>query len=145
MRRCTIARERKMVGDIPERFLYAMLDALPEEITVLDAEDRVIGWSSRGERLFERPAEALGRDVRACHSDKSLGMLERMLGEMKRGERDIGSFWYDHVEEGGGSKRKILVEYRALRDGEGNYMGCMETVRDIDAIRSLKGEKRLLD
>jgi len=38
-----------------------------------------------------------------------------------------------------------MIEYYALRDQEGKYMGCLEASQDITEIQSLQGEKRLLD
>ena len=37
----------------------------------------------------------------------------------------------------------ILIEYFAVRDGEGRYLGTLEVSQRIDSIRELKGEKRL--
>jgi DUF438 domain-containing protein len=40
---------------------------------------------------------------------------------------------------------KLLIEYYALRDAAGNYLGCLETGQDITEIQKLTGEKRLLE
>jgi len=39
----------------------------------------------------------------------------------------------------------VLVEYYALRDRDGRYLGCIEALQNIDGIRALAGEKRTLD
>ena len=44
-----------------------------------------------------------------------------------------------------GPKHKILIEFFALRDEAGKYIGCLEFTRDVEWIRKLEGEKRLLD
>ena len=41
-------------------------------------------------------------------------------------------------------KHKILIEFYALRDEGGNYLGCMEFVQDVEDFKRLEGEKRLL-
>jgi PAS domain S-box-containing protein len=132
-----------MIGTIPPEIIDAILETVPLEITVLDENDRIIGWNTRRPRIFGRPAEVLGRDVRGCHSEKSLGLLETILGEMKAGTRERARFWYD--ESVGDVPRKILVEYCALRDMAGRYIGCVEALQDIEGFRSLEGEKRTLD
>jgi DUF438 domain-containing protein len=38
-----------------------------------------------------------------------------------------------------------MIEYHALHDSKGNYLGCLEAVQDITEIRGLRGEKQLLD
>ena len=45
----------------------------------------------------------------------------------------------------GDGRHKILIEYYALRDPEGEYLGCLEATQDITEIQEIKGEKRLLD
>jgi len=39
----------------------------------------------------------------------------------------------------------VLIEFFALRGEGGQYLGCMEVVQDVEDIRRLEGEKRLLD
>jgi len=39
----------------------------------------------------------------------------------------------------------VAIQFRALRDPAGRYLGCMECTTDVDWYRSLEGERRLLD
>ena len=41
--------------------------------------------------------------------------------------------------------QKILIEYYALRDANGNYLGCLEASQNITDKQKITGEKRLLD
>jgi hypothetical protein len=132
-----------MEGKLPRDIIDAILDTVPVELTVLDENDRILGWNTGSPRVFGRSPEIIGRDVRTCHSEKSRGTVERMLSEMKKGTRDSARFWYD--EAVGGSSQKVLVEYYALRDRDGRYLGCIEALQNVDGIRALAGEKRTLD
>jgi PAS domain S-box-containing protein len=132
-----------MKGKLPGNVVDAILETLLVEITVLDENDRIIAWNTRRPRIFGRPAEVLGRDVRSCHSVKSLDMLERMLREMKSGERESARLWYDQVVEG--RSQKILIDYFAIRDEKGRYLGCVEALQSVEPFRALEGEKRTLD
>ena len=135
-----------MQGEIPRDIMNAILDTLPVELTVLDENDRIIAWNDvRGGRIFDRPARVLGQDVRACHSEKSLGTIDRMLGEMKAGKRDAARFWYNEKPAEGRKARTIVIDYLALRDARGRYLGCIEALQDIEGLRALTGEKRTLD
>lgn len=125
--------------------IEGLLEALPMEITVIDSDDRIVAWNEREPRLFERKDEIIDRDVRSCHSDESNRMIDRMLSEMKAGRGDSYRFWYDHEIAGEGGTEKILIEYIAMRDPEGNYIGCMETMQRIDEILEIKGEKRSIE
>ena len=116
---------------------------MPLEFSVLDANDKVLAWNKHETRIFKRPVSVVGRDVRNCHPKKSLDKVEKILNEMKEGKRDKARFWIDL--EKNNEKRKILIEYYALRNENGKYLGCLEATQDITEIQTLKGEKRLLD
>ncbi|MCK4492164.1 MAG: PAS domain-containing protein, partial [Candidatus Altiarchaeales archaeon] len=75
---------------------------------------------------------------------KSLGKVEKILQEMKEGRRDKARFWIDLARGSGEGKQKVLIEYYALRNSDGEYIGCLEATQNITEIQSLTGEKRLL-
>ena len=131
-----------MKGTIEGNMVEGILEALPMEITIIDRDDRIVAWNERAPRLFSRNEEIVGKDVRACHSEESNRMIDMMLSEMKAGSRDVYRFWYDHRMKDDGRTEKILIEYIALRDAGGTYIGCMETMQRIGDIQSLKGERR---
>jgi len=41
--------------------------------------------------------------------------------------------------------RFILIEYRALYDAAGAYIGTLEFSQDLTELRTLQGQRRLLD
>jgi DUF438 domain-containing protein len=41
--------------------------------------------------------------------------------------------------------RLILIRYFAVRSAEGLYLGTLEVTQDVTDIRTLQGEKRLVD
>ena len=125
--------------------LKAMLEAMPAELTVIDANDEVAGWNKHESRLFRRPMSAMGMNFRQCHPEKSLVMVERLIAEMKAGDRDKAAFWIDLEVVKGEPRHKIFIEFHALRDDKGKYIGCMEFTQDVQAIRELQGQKRLMD
>ena len=125
--------------------LKALIETVPFEITVIDANDEVVGWNQHDKRLFHRPWNSLGLNFRQCHPEKSLPMVEAIIAEMKTGTRDKARFWIDlTVPYDTAKKHKIMIEFFALRDDTGKYIGCMECTQDIEPARELQGEKRLL-
>jgi PAS domain S-box-containing protein len=132
-----------MIGQLDSQVLGALLETLPIEFSVVDAEDRVLAWNKHETRIFRRPKGIVGRDVHDCHPQKSLHKVEQILQEMKAGTRDKARFWIELSTNG--KPRKVLIEYYALRDAEGNYLGCLEASQDITEIQALVGEKRLVD
>jgi len=111
----------------------------------LDANDEVLAWNKHETRIFKRPEGVVGRNVRKCHPEKSLAKVEQILNEMKTKKRDKATFWIDLPLGDKGEKHKILIRYLALRDKNGEYLGCLEASQDITDIQKMTGEKRLLD
>ncbi|MGC1120469.1 MAG: PAS domain-containing protein [Candidatus Methanofastidiosia archaeon] len=132
-----------MIGTLPDSLLHALLETIPIEFSVLDNNDRVLAWNKHDTRIFKRPASVIGRNVRDCHPKKSLDKVEQILEEMKEGKRDKARFWINL--ERNGKTSKALIEYYALRDPEGTYLGCLEASQDITGLRELEGERRLLE
>jgi hypothetical protein len=120
--------------------LAAILNALPVELSFVDHEDRVRYFShEHGEKIFPRTRGAIGTNVRNCHPEKSLHMVEAILADFKAGRREVAEFWIDM------GPRKVHIRYWPVRDAQGRYRGCLETVQDVTAIQKLAGQKRLLD
>lgn len=134
-----------MIGKLPEDVLQAVLETIPLEFSVIDKNEKVLAWNKHATRIFKRPEAVVGRDVRNCHPKKSLNKVEQILQEMKAGKRQNARFYIDLPLGPNGEKEKVLIEYYALRDAEGDYLGCLEASQNIAEMQRLSGEKRLLD
>jgi DUF438 domain-containing protein len=136
-----------MLEQLKESVVKAMFETVPFEITVIDANDEVIGWNKHDTRIFLRPLTCMGLNFGNCHPEHSLPKVEAIVNEMKSGKRDKAQFWIDLPIPLGsqGKPHKIFIQFFALRDEQGNYLGCMECTQDIEEIRGLQGQKRLLD
>jgi len=132
-----------MKGKIPSDIIEAMLETIPIEFSILDKDDKVLVWNKHETRLFKRSEKVLGRDVRKCHPNKSLNKVEQIIQEMKENIRDKARFWIDLKINN--EIEKVLIEYYALRNPKGEYLGCMECSQVITEIKELSGEKRLLE
>jgi DUF438 domain-containing protein len=131
-------RLRFPTGSLSPKELEAILNALPVDATFVDAEDRVRWFSSGPERVFARSRAVIGRQVQYCHPPSSVATVERILGGFRSGSRDRAAFW---IEKRG---RFVHIEYVALRDAAGAYLGCLEVTQDLTEKRALTGERRLL-
>lgn len=131
-----------MIGRLNEKQLEALLETLPVEFSVVDENDSVLAWNRHDTRLFKRPEAVVGRNVKDCHPKKSVEKVELIIREMKAGTRETAEFWIDLQIEG--VLQKVLIQYFALRDKEGVYLGCLEASQKIGHIQSLTGQKRLL-
>jgi PAS domain S-box-containing protein len=128
-----------MKGKVSEDTLAYLLDALPFEFSFVDYDDRVQLFNKNGDRIFPRSESVIGLKVQNCHPHKSVDKVEKILEEMKAGEREHADFWINLKD------KKIQIRYFAVRDPEGKYLGCLEVSQDITEIQNIEGEKRLLD
>lgn len=141
----SIPGEFAMIGNLPKNILHAVLETIPLEFSVIDKNEKVLAWNKHHTRIFKRPEAVVGRDVRNCHPKKSLEKVEQILQEMKEGKRQKARFYIDLPLGPQDAKEKVLIDYYALRDEKGRYLGCLEASQNISEIQKLSGEKRLLD
>ena len=125
-------------GALTPAELNAILNTMPFDITFVDQDDKVRYFSQGNERIFDRNRAILGRDVRLCHPPSSVHIVDRILQDFRSGKEDSAPFW---IELRG---QFIHIEYFALRDPQGNYLGTLEVSQNLTAKRALHGEQRLL-
>ncbi|AKP67843.1 DUF438 domain-containing protein [Companilactobacillus ginsenosidimutans] len=119
--------------------LTAIFEIMPVDMTFVDANDRVKWFSNSPERVFPRTKAVIGRAVINCHPPKSVDKVMAILKDFHEGKSDQNEFWINlHGET------FVYIRYYALRDDDGEYLGCLEVSQDVTHIRSLEGEKRLL-
>lgn len=126
-------------GQLAAEVINTILCNLPVDISFVDADNKVAYYSDSSHRIFPRSPGVIGRDVKNCHPPKSLHMVTEILEAFKRGERSKAEFW---LELGG---KFIHIQYLALRDKQGSYLGCLEVGQDASHVRSLQGQRRLLE
>jgi DUF438 domain-containing protein len=124
-------------------FLAQLLDSLPVEFSVIDAEDNVMFWNYHGTRIFKRGPGVIGRNVRMCHPQESVHKVEKVLEYLKSGEKDSIDFWLDLPD--GDKKKKVLIRYIAVRNAEGKYLATLEASINLTPLQAIKGENRLGD
>ncbi len=126
-------------GSLTEEETYAIINSIPADITFIDATDEVKFFSKPEERFFHRHISILGRKVQNCHPPESVHIVEKILDSFKSGKKNKARFW---IQMKG---KFVLIEYYAVRNKEGKYLGTLEVSEDITEIRQLEGERRLLE
>ncbi|MGM0395626.1 MAG: DUF438 domain-containing protein [Bacillota bacterium] len=125
-------------GILSSKELELMLNNIPGDITFVD-KDNIVKYFSQGkERIFARTKAIIGRTVENCHPPKSAHIVEELVNDFKRGEKDSESFWIQMGD------KFVLIQYFAVRDENGEFMGTLEHTMDIAPMRALEGEKRLM-
>ncbi len=125
-------------GSMKPDELRAVLATLPVELTFVDAEDRVRYFSDSREQIFKRSKAILGRKVQNCHPPASVHVVQKLLDDFRGGQRDAAEFWINF------KGKFVNIRYFAVRDEKGTYLGTLEVTQDVTHIRSLQGERRLL-
>jgi len=126
-------------GSMSVQQALLMFNHLPVDLTFVDENNRVVFFNNSTERFFPRSPEIVGRLVQNCHPPESVHMVVKIVEAFRVGERDKASFWINM------KGRFILIQYFAVRDSNGAYKGVLEVSQDVTDIRSLTGERRLLD
>jgi PAS domain S-box-containing protein len=125
-------------GSLSKEQIEAIFSTLPVEITFIDKEDLVRYFSQPKEMIFSRTKAIIGRQVQLCHPQKSVHVVNQILEDFKGGKRDVAEFWINL--EG----KLIHIRYFAVRNKNGEYLGCLEVTQDITEIKKIEREKRLL-
>jgi hypothetical protein len=125
-------------GILSSKELELMLNHIPGDFTFVD-KDNIVKYFSQGkERIFARTKAIIGRTVENCHPPKSAHIVEELVNDFKAGKKDSESFWIQMGD------KFVLIQYFAVRDENGEFMGTLEHTMDIAPLRALEGEKRLM-
>ena len=125
-------------GSMTPDEINAIFNSIPFDLTFVDKNDKVQYFTQGRERIFARTRAILGRDVKMCHPPSSVHIVEKIINDFRSGKEDSAPFW---IELHG---KFISIEYFALRDKDGNYLGTLEVSQDLTEKRALEGQQRLL-
>ncbi len=125
-------------GSFTAEELLAILNTVPVDMTFVDRNDKVKYFTQGSERIFQRNRAILNRDVRHCHPPASAHIVDKILEDFKSGKQDRAPFWIN-------MKGKFIhIEYFALRNEKGEYLGTLEVSQNLTEYRALEGEQRIL-
>lgn len=125
-------------GILSHKELSLILNNMPGDVTFVDKDDIVKYFSNSKDRVFARTKAIIGRSVENCHPPASVHVVESIVNDFKSGKKDSEMFWIQMGE------KFVLIQYFAIRDEDGQYMGTLEHSQDIASLRALDGEKRLM-
>ncbi len=125
-------------GGFTAEELLSILNTLPVDMTFVDRNDKVKYFSQSSDRIFQRNRAILNRDVRHCHPPASAHIVDKILDDFKSGRQNRAPFWINM------KGKMIHIEYFALRNEVGEYLGTLEVSQDLTAYRALEGEQRIL-
>jgi DUF438 domain-containing protein len=124
-------------GNLSEEQIEAIFNTLPVDVTFVDKDDTVCYFSQSKDRIFPRAKAIIGLKVQQCHPQKSVNVVNQILGDFKSGKKDSAQFWINL------QGKLVHIRYFAVRK-DSYYVGCLEVTQDITDIKKIKGERRLL-
>ena len=110
-------------GTLTMEQLTAIFKLLPVDITFIDKDDVVRFFTNEGQ-VFTRPLSALGRDVMNCHPPEIIPVVRNLIADFKAKKR-TQMVVYRRIRE-----QPIRVQYQAMYDAAGEYLGTVEFVTD---------------
>lgn len=121
-------------GHLSLEQLNAIFRTIPQEMDVLDENDRVV-WSSMNEnRLFKRTEKDIGKTVFEVHPGHSQKHVKEVLDQMHAGKRKNISIMINK------NKQPINISFYSLHNEHGKYIGCIEVTQAVSNLQ-VKGSK----
>lgn len=112
---------------------------LPIDISFVDENELVQFYSDTEHRIFPRSAGVIGRNVMNCHPRESVNVVKEIIEAFRSGRQSKAEFWLPMGD------KFIYIIYVAVRDEKGDFRGVLEMMQDVAHIRSLEGQRRLLN
>lgn len=131
------------VGAMTPEQIMAIFTHLPVDVTFVDEGNDVRFYSGGKYRVFERTPDIIGRNVMNCHHPDSVHIVYKILEDFRAGTRDTAEFWIQTKPPE--TSQFIHIQYYAVRDEQGKFLGTLEVTQNCTHIRNLQGERRLLD
>lgn len=128
-------------GQLTAEQLVLIFNHLPVDITYVDENNKVRFFSTPKDRIFHRTNAVIGRDVHNCHPKESVHVVEKIVEAFRNGTKDRADFWISMRKTG----KRVLIQYFAVRNADGEYKGVIEVSQEISEIQKLEGDRRILD
>lgn len=112
---------------------------MPVDLSYVDENEIMRFYTDTVHRVFPRSKGVIGRDVKNCHPRESVETVERIIDAFRNKEQSKAEFW---IQMKG---KFIYILYTAIYDEAGNFKGVLEMMQDATHIRSLEGNRRILN
>ncbi|MBV6740346.1 PAS domain-containing protein [Lactobacillus gasseri] len=121
-------------GHLSLEQLNAIFRTIPQEMDVLDENDRVVWSSMNKNRLFKRTEKDIGKTVFEVHPGHSQKHVKEVLNQMHAGNRKNISIMSTKDEQ------PINISFYSLHNEDGKYIGCIEVTQAVKNLQ-VKGSK----
>ena len=124
-------------GSLTPAQMDLVIRSLPVQVSVMDEHGIVLYW--HGDAFADCDPGYIGAHINDSHNSTSQQVIADMEAAFRDGSRD------EAVLRSIENDRLMLLRYTPLRDGDGAYLGMMETMQDITDIVGMPREESALD
>ena len=114
--------------------LNAIFRTIPQEMDVLDENDRVVWSSMNKHRLFKRTEKDIGKTVFEVHHGHSQKHVKEVLNQMHTGSRSTISIMITK------DNQPVNISFYSLYNEAGKYIGCIEVTQPVSNLQ-IRGSK----
>lgn len=114
--------------------LNAIFRTIPQEMDVLDENDRVVWSSMNKHRLFKRTEKDIGKTVFEVHPSHSQKHVKEVLNQMHTGSRSTISIMITK------DNQPVNISFYSLHNEAGKYIGCIEVTQPVSNLQ-IRGSK----
>lgn len=118
-------------GRLSLKEIQQIFATMPFEVDFVDRQGRFAWFSPKPHREHDRSTNALGQPMEDCHPPKAIPAVRLIINSLKSGHRD-------HVDRPVVMKgHRVLIQYYAVRDADGRYLGTMEFTGSVEPILTM--------
>lgn len=118
-------------GRLSLKEVQQIFSTIPFEIDLIDSTDHFAWYSDKPNREHVRDVASLGEPVTECHPPKAVPVVMAIINSFRDGKRDVVTrpLWMNG--------HRSLIQYYALRDIDGHYLGTIEFTGSVEYILNL--------
>lgn len=118
-------------GRISLADIHAIFATMPYELDYVNSADQYVWYSPNPWRDDGRLQKRLTHNVRGCHPQRVVPMVEHVLATLRSGQQEMVES--PQIMNG----HRTLIRYYAIRDQDGHYLGALQVTEDVEHICQL--------
>ena len=118
-------------GRLTLKEVQQIFSTIPFEVDLIDSTDHFAWFSDKPNREHVRNTASLGETVQECHPPMAVPAVMSIINSFREGKKDVVTrpLWMNG--------HRSLIQYYALRDINGHYLGTIEFTGSIEYILNL--------
>ena len=118
-------------GRLTLKEVQQMFSTIPFEVDLIDSTDHFAWFSDKPNREHVRNTASLGETVQECHPPMAVPAVMSIINSFREGKKDVVTrpLWMNG--------HRSLIQYYALRDINGHYLGTIEFTGSVEYILNL--------